>query len=310
MKKQHLILAFLLIFQALFSFGQSPLSAGEHYADINEVKIHYFVRGKGPVCLVPTPGWGPSMNYLKNSMGPLENKFTMVYYDTRLSGKSTGPADTTKYSSNDFMNDMDGLRVHLKQDKVWIMGHSMGGFQVLYYGIHKQENLNGIIALHPMAGQDSLYYAEFSKMVMKRKGQPYFEKGADIFSGKDTTKYGTNEMMGYIFPFYFHDVRKIKDFEKLGNPEINDKVYEYITNAKFGTDYLFPELNKIKVPTLVVAGDDDFICDKVSQADRIIKEIPNASLIVLKDAGHFGWVEQPEQFFAQTKKWLKKQKIK
>ncbi|MCA0232658.1 MAG: alpha/beta hydrolase [Bacteroidetes bacterium] len=299
---------FLLCFSTL-AIGQKVLSPGDHFVNLNGIKLHYYVSGKGPVCLVPTPGWGPSINYLKNSLTPLEKYFTIVYYDTRVSGKSTGPAEVSKYTSAYFMNDMDSLRAYLKQPKVWILGHSMGGFQVLNYGIHHSNRLNGIIALSPLAGRDSLYEAEFTKMVMKRKGQPFFEKGSKIFMGKDTTRYGTTELMQYIMPFYFHDVNKIADFEKLGNPEINDKAAEYTDAAMFGTEYLFPELPKIKVPTLVIVGDDDFVCDKISQADRIHKQIPSSDEIVIKDAGHFSWVEQPTQFFGETEKWLKKQKL-
>ena len=144
---------------------------------------------------------------------------------------------------------------------------------------------------------------------MKRKGQPYFEKGSKIFFGKDTTKYKMKEMMQFIGPFYFHDKNKIADFVKLDDPQLSDKAAEYTIASKFGTEYLFPELNKIKVPTLIVVGDDDFICDKVSQADRIHKTITNSDEIIIKDAGHFSWIEQTKQFFADTEKWLKKQKL-
>jgi hypothetical protein len=37
----------------------------------------------------------------------------------------------------------------------------------------------------------------------------------------------------------------------------------------------------------VVVGDDDFICDKISQADRIVKSIPSAHELAIKEAGHF-----------------------
>lgn len=96
----------------------------------------------------------------------------------------------------------------------------------------------------------------------------------------------------------------------MGDPQISDKAGEYTDASLFGSEYLFPLLTKIKVPTLIVVGVDDFICDKVSQADRIVKNIPNATEIVINDAGHFSWVEQPIQFFADTEKWLKKQKLK
>lgn len=308
--KNYLILTIFTIFVTAIAFGQKPLSQGEHFADINGIKIHYYISGKGPVCLAPTPGWGPSINYLKNSLTPLEKYFTMVYYDTRISGKSTGPDDYRKYTSLDFMNDMDSLRCYLKQPKVWIMGHSMGGFQVLNYGIHHSDKLNGIIALSPKVNSDSLWHSNFTKMIKKREGQPFFEKGANILLGKDTTNYKNSELMGYIFPFYFHDVNKIAAFEKLGDPEISDKAGELTDLGGLGRENLLSALNKINVPTLVVVGDDDFICDQISQSDRIVKNIPNSTEIVIKDAGHFSWIEQPTQFFAEIESWLKKQKLK
>lgn len=308
MKKN--ILFAILYFITSSSISQNLLAPGDHFTDINGIKLHYFVRGKGPVCLAPTPGWGPSINYLKNSLTPFEKFFTMVYYDTRVSGKSSGPIDSTKYTSEDFKIDMDSLRIHLKQQKVWIVGHSMGGFQVLNYGIDHSDNLYGIIALSPMAGRDDFWFEEFTKLIMKRKEEPYFEKGANILLGKDTTYYKNSELMKYIFPFYFHDVKKIADFEKLGDPEISDIAGELTDKARFGSENLFPLLHKIEVPTLVVVGDDDFICDQFSQADRITKEIKSAKKIVIENAGHFSWIEQPTQFFAEIESWLKKQKLK
>ncbi len=131
-----------------------------------------------------------------------------------------------------------------------------------------------------------------------------------ILLHKDTTNYKVTEAMQFIFPFYFHDPQKIADFSKLGEPKMSEKAMQYTRASKFGSEYLFPELNKIKVPTLVVVGDDDLFCDKISQADRIVKNIPSSTEIVIKDAGHFCWVEQPTQFFSECTAWLKDQKLK
>lgn len=291
-------------------FSQDKLSKGDHFAPINNIKIHYYVSGNGPICLVPTPGWGPSMDYLRNSLTPFEKYFTVVYYDTRMSGQSTGPEDPTQYTSQHFINDMDSLRAYLEQPKVWIMGHSSGGFQVLYYGIHHSDKLHGIIAIDAIAGHDSLYHAEYRRLIMQRKGQPFFEKGAKILLREDTTYYKTSERMQLTTPFYFHDPKKMADFQKLGEMQISSKAQRYSEASKMGLEYIFPELNKITVPTLVIVGDDDFVCNKVSQADRIVKKIENATELVIKDAGHFPWIEQPEQFFNECGNWLRKQGLK
>jgi pimeloyl-ACP methyl ester carboxylesterase len=58
---------------------------------------------------------------------------------------------------------------------------------------------------------------------------------------------------------------------------------------------LRPELGRITAPTLVVVGDDDFICDVVA-AHEMADGIPGARLAIIADAGHFPWVEQPAAF--------------
>ena len=297
------------ILASLPGLTQNLLSAGDHFANINDVRIHYYVQGRGPVCLLPTPGWGPSLVYLNSTLQPFEKYFTIVYYDTRMSGESTGPKDTTKYTTTDFIDDMDSLRIFLNQEKVWIMGHSAGGYQVLSYGIHHSDHLNGIIVLDGIAGGDSLYDAESTKMVIKRKGMPFYERGSDVLFGKDTTHYTLQQVMPPILPFYFHDQAKMSAFSKI-NVSMSEHASRYTRAARFESEYLFPDLGKITVPTLVVVGDDDFVCDKISQADRIAKNIQQSSEIVVKDAGHFPWFEQPDQFYRDCGEWLKKQNVK
>lgn len=119
--------------------------------------------------------------------------------------------------------------------------------------------------------------------------------------------------MMIIIPFYFHDTAKIErlvQFVDINNPyTFSDKAYKYTAISHFQRFYLFPDLNKIKVPVLLIVGDDDFICDKTSQTDRAIKMIPSSTEIVIKDAGHFPWIEQPKQFFDQSAEWLTKQNL-
>jgi len=178
------------------------------------------------------------------------------------------------------------------------------------YGIHHNGHLKGIMVLDGIAGNDSVRITEFTKLVLKRKGQPYYEKGADILFGKDTTNYSLAESISYILPFYFHDLTKMNEFLKLDVAQMSEEANRYTRAAGFDTEYLFPDLGKITVPTLVVVGDNDFICDKVSQADRIAKNIPSSSEIVIKNSSHFCWFENPEQFYNDCGAWLKKQGIK
>jgi proline iminopeptidase len=52
---------------------------------------------------------------------------------------------------------------------------------------------------------------------------------------------------------------------------------------------LLPKLRRLDIPTLVIAGDHDFIPGEV--AAHIAGAIPNARLLTLKDCGHFAYLE-------------------
>ena len=51
---------------------------------------------------------------------------------------------------------------------------------------------------------------------------------------------------------------------------------------------LLPKMGGLRVPTLVIAGDYDFM---VGAAERIARAIPNAELVTIKDCGHFAFLE-------------------
>ena len=54
---------------------------------------------------------------------------------------------------------------------------------------------------------------------------------------------------------------------------------------------LLPKLRRLHIPTLVIAGEDDFI--PVEVARNIAQAIPNAKLVTIEDCAHFAYLECP-----------------
>ena len=54
---------------------------------------------------------------------------------------------------------------------------------------------------------------------------------------------------------------------------------------------LLPQLGRLRIRTLVIAGNDDFI--PVPVAEHIARAIPNATLVMIRDCGHFAYLECP-----------------
>lgn len=281
------------------------ITAGHHYEVINDNVLHYLVSGSGPVCLFPSPGWGPSIDLYTGSMQTFETHFTMVWLDTRGSGLSSGPDDPQHYTSRDFTEDLEALRIHLGLDKMWLMGQSSGAYQILDYATLYNDRLNGIIAISSTAGRDVISAAEFRHNIERMESNPELEPATRLFTGRDNKKRTLLETISKILPLYFHDQEKLALFKTVtGAATYSQKAFDLTHAAKNGSEILFPLLGRIMVPLLLIVGDDDFICDLQSQSERIHQLIPSSTLLVIKNAGHFCWIEQPVAFFAGAGNWL------
>jgi pimeloyl-ACP methyl ester carboxylesterase len=53
----------------------------------------------------------------------------------------------------------------------------------------------------------------------------------------------------------------------------------------------------------VVVGDED-VFTPMSQARRLHRAGAGSELLVIQNAGHFNYAEQPEVFFAAVRSWL------
>lgn len=67
--------------------------------------------------------------------------------------------------------------------------------------------------------------------------------------------------------------------------------------------YLEDRIDRIKVPTLLFWGDRDEAISRY-QMDILANRIPDAGLIVLENAGHYGFLDNPGKFIAATRHFL------
>lgn len=54
---------------------------------------------------------------------------------------------------------------------------------------------------------------------------------------------------------------------------------------------LLPRLRSLRIPTLVVVGEQDVIPPEI--ATQIARAMPRATLVTIKDCGHFAYLERP-----------------
>ncbi|MCE9645482.1 MAG: alpha/beta hydrolase [Chloroflexi bacterium] len=283
----------------------TKLSAGEHDVTLNGVRIHYTVRGQGPVLIAHSGGPGADARDWDDFAG-IDEFVTIVAIHPRGSGLS-GPAAGDAYLLPDYAADLEALRSHLGLDKPVLMGWSHGGMVAMQFAFTHPDSLSRLILF-----DTSAYFGEFlndvEASVQEFKNETWFEDSLDALKKEWAGEYESDEDMGRLWQrekkFYFKkfNVRAQAYAERTKDTLIKIAPLRVFNEKEAPTFDLRPHLKRIKVPTLVIVGRHDFITN-VAMAGEMVKEIPNARLEIFDESGHYGFVEEPEKFHRVVKEF-------
>lgn len=277
---------------------------GEFTQELNGLKLWYRVSGNGPVCLMPTPAWGPSSDLYFRTLQPLEKHFTIVYLDSRGTGRSQRAKATTEYTWGHLVSDLDALRAHLKQDKVWLMGHSEGGSQVLHYAARYPDRVNGLVLLATAAVINDEDDADMKARLARRQGKPWFAEAMTGFEASPTTDEEFAASMKKALPLYWSDPAQIKNHvDAFALTTLSAEAGRGATDSKRFPYDVRAGLRSVTAPALIVAGDDDFICSPFA-AERLHLSLRNSKLLLIEKSGHFPWLEQADVFNREVPRFL------
>jgi pimeloyl-ACP methyl ester carboxylesterase len=149
---------------------------------INIGGIRQWISIKGaddsnPVLLFLHGGPGNSvMGYSDKFTGELQKKFVVVQWDQRESGKTAelNPSPKSPFVAlmeSDAIEVIKYLNTRFGQKKIYLMGHSWGGFLGLLIAAHYPEMLHAYIAVSPMVEQLESERISLRWMIEKAKGE-------------------------------------------------------------------------------------------------------------------------------------------
>jgi len=270
---------------------------------VNDLNITGYAFGQGPTCIIPSPGWGMSIEPYALLLHKLSQSFHLVFMNSRGSGSSDKPKSIRNYTYPEMAADIDGVRKYFKQKNVWLMGHSLGGVLAMQHAINYPKNVSGIILLNTYALSDKTYYQDMETQLYKRKSEPWFDRV--ISYQEKANKLKTNKAFEtYILetlPLYFNNLQNFYD-----NLHYFQKA-TYKVHAWRGWDAsekssvnLLAKTTQIKAPTLIVSSSNDFVCSPMN-SQRIKNNISQAKLVEISNTGHFPWLEKPKEFFTAIK---------
>ena len=165
---------------------------------------------------------------------------------------------------------------------VAICGNSLGGHVALRLCLASPEIVDCLV----LTGTSGLY-----------------EHSVDTLPVRPDKRFVREHMARVFFNHKFITEDAVEEIYQILNTRVN--VLNLIHAARSAKkDNLLKVLPQIKVPTLLVWGEDDKVTT-MEVAEMFHKHIPNSKLVTIKDCGHAPMIEYPEWFAEQVKAFIK-----
>jgi proline iminopeptidase len=270
---------------------------------IRGVSMYVDIVGHGPP-LVLMHG-GPGLDHI--SLTPfkgLADRYTVVLYDHRCNGRSTG-APVTSMTWDNLTADADALRETLGYERWAVLGHSFGGHVALEYALRYPDRVSQLILLDT-AG-DARWSQENAAEVLADRG--FSPKTVAVarrfYSGRIAPKDFVRAAFR-LLPAYDHRFSIVRTARGMlaGAWRMKTRPEALTFGGQMMRGWsVMDRLGEISVPTLVLAGHDDFLFPPESQA-LLAAGIPEARLRIIERAGHNPQAERTAQTLAAVADFL------
>jgi pimeloyl-ACP methyl ester carboxylesterase len=238
------------------------------FTEIDNLKIAYQVEGTGP-SVVLLHGWGGEAN----SFRPVFDWLSRFYqvYALDLPGFGLSEIPPTAWDASDYAKFLSAFFQKLNINKAHLIGHSYGGRISIVMAAEEPEKIDKLILVDSagiIPSRTTKYYIRISLAKIGRLMRCCGTLGNKL-ADNITQRVGS------------------KDYREAGPMRA--------TMVKSVNQNLRPLLPKIQASTLLIWGEND-TDTPLSFGEIMEEEIPDARLIVLKDAGHFSYLDQLPQF--------------
>lgn len=248
--------------------------------NIDGININYVDEGQGSVVLL-LHGWGGSIQTMMPIANMLKDKCRVIVMDLPGFGESDNPVEP--WNSYDYAACVNRFIELNKLDSIILFGHSHGGrISIILSSMYDYVK--------------KLILIDSAGIIPKRKLNYYIKVYSfKILKSAYLLFVGGNSKEQKLEKFY----------KKYGSTDYksSDGIMRQ-TMVKVIHDNLIDLLPDIKSPTLLIWGENDE--DTPVYMGKIMEErIKDSGLIIFKNAGHYSYVDNYEQFKAVINVFLK-----
>ena len=256
------------------------------FAKLNGIQIAYTDEGTG-LPLLFIHGFPLNRGAWSHQVEAFKSRYRVIVPDLRgfgESGSSKGPV-----SMDRFAEDIWALAQHLGLGPTILAGHSMGGYVALAIARTYPAMLRGLALVGTKAGMDSAEAASARRLTAEKVQQEGTSVVVDAMAPKMLS---ASDIEGH----------KAASVRACMAPANSEGIIGALLGMA-GRPDAHDVLDKIRVPTLVIAGSDDSIIPP-SESEALAKAIPDAQLRIIPRAGHLVALDQGDAFNEAMQEWL------
>ncbi|HEV2140102.1 MAG TPA: alpha/beta hydrolase [Candidatus Dormibacteraeota bacterium] len=271
-------------------------------------KLTYRKLGHGPVLVCHPGGPGFSADYF-GDLAALWEQYTLIMLNPRGTGMSERPKDRGAYQVDDYVADVEELRLHLGLERMLLLGHSHGGVVAQAYASQHPAQVRSLVLASTLSRFGPPQEEAMRRGMDRRSSQPWATDAIAALeeeqAGRFTSDQELSDLVFRELPLYFAHFGPAEAgyLDTLRSELINADALKLFNDRIFTTFDLRDRIASITCPTLVITGDDDFICGPVC-AKEICAAMPGAKLVIIGDSGHMTFVEQPQTFHDEVADFL------
>lgn len=253
------------------------------YLNTEYGEIFYRLYGKGDTTVVFINGAAMSTNGWTPFLKSLTKKHKVLLLDLLDQGRTkTIKKDYSLENQADIIN---LLLEELNIDNIHLAGMSYGGKVSLTFALKYMEKVNSLSLINT-----DCYNSNFTKELSKS-----WLKAGETLDGELFASVILTSM--YSLSYYENHYSLMKDKENYFIKNLDEEYYERFKRGILSAaDYdVRDRLKHIKIPTLVITSDEDYVIPKKAQA-VIHENIESSKWEIIEGAGHAVMYEKPEEF--------------
>lgn len=239
-----------------------------------------------------------------------------IYYDQLDSYYSDKPNDSTLWTTDRFVEEVEQVRkaLNLNKDNFYLLGQSWGGILAMEYALKYQDNLKGLIISNMMASAPA--YTKYANEVLGPQMDPdVFKEIMDMEANNDFNNPRYSELL--MNHYYTQHILRmpVDQWPKSINllfEHLNPNIYVFMQghsefgmtgNASLKNWDITAQLKNIKVPTLVIGATYDTMDPK--HLEWMANEVQKGRFLFCANGSHCSQYDDPDTYFTGLIQFIK-----